>query len=58
MEHWNGYPFAAIVGQDEAKRAVLIALVNPEAGGLLVSGCKGTANNRSGICRAGGQTPF
>ena len=43
MEHWNGYPFAAIVGQDEAKRAVLIALVNPEAGGLLVSGCKGTA---------------
>lgn len=37
------YPFAAIVGQEQAKRAVLAALVNPRAGGLLIGGCKGSA---------------
>ena len=37
------YPFAAIVGQEEAKQAVLIALVNPQVGGLLIGGRKGTA---------------
>ena len=37
------YPFAAVVGQDQAKRALLIALVNPHAGGLLIGGRKGTA---------------
>lgn len=37
------YPFAAIVGQEQAKRAVLAAFVNPRAGGLLIGGCKGSA---------------
>lgn len=37
------YPFAAIVGQEQDKRAVLAALVNPRAGGLLIGGCKGSA---------------
>ncbi len=37
------YPFAAVVGQEQAKRALLIALVNPYAGGLLIGGRKGTA---------------
>ena len=37
------YPFAAIVGQEQAKQAVLIALVNPRTGGLLIGGRKGTA---------------
>ena len=37
------YPFAAIVGQEQAKRAVLAALVNPRAGGLLIGGSKGSA---------------
>lgn len=37
------YPFAAIVGQEQVKRAVLAALVNPRAGGLLIGGCKGSA---------------
>ena len=37
------YPFAAVVGQEQAKRALLIALVNPHAGGLLIGGRKGTA---------------
>lgn len=37
------YPFAAIVGQESMKEALLIALVNPKAGGLLIGGKKGTA---------------
>lgn len=37
------YPFTAVVGQEQAKRALLIALVNPYAGGLLIGGRKGTA---------------
>ena len=37
------YPFTAIVGQEQAKKAVLIALVNPRVGGLLIGGRKGTA---------------
>lgn len=36
-------PFAAIVGQEQAKKALLIALVNSKAGGLLIGGKKGTA---------------
>lgn len=39
------YPFAAVAGQDQAKQALLIALVNPKAGGLLIGGCKGTAKS-------------
>lgn len=37
------YPFTAVVGQSQAKRAIIIALVNPHAGGLLIGGRKGTA---------------
>jgi magnesium chelatase subunit I len=32
------YPFAALVGQEELKRALLIALVNPAVGGVLLQG--------------------
>lgn len=39
------YPFSAIVGQESAKQALLIALVNPRSGGLLLSGPKGTAKS-------------
>jgi magnesium chelatase subunit I len=35
------YPFAAIVGQDEPKLAVLLASINPRIGGVLLSGPKG-----------------
>ena len=44
----NLYPFAAVVGQEEAKKALLIALVNRRAGGLLIGGAKGTAKIRAG----------
>lgn len=39
------FPFAAVTGQEQAKKALLIALVNPRAGGLLVSGVTGTAKS-------------
>lgn len=37
------YPFTAVVGLEQVKRAILIALVNPRVGGLLIGGRKGTA---------------
>lgn len=37
------YPFTAVVGQSQAKRVILIALVNPRVGGLLIGGRKGSA---------------
>ena len=39
------YPLTAIVGQEHARRALSIALVNPRAGGLLISGARGTAKS-------------
>lgn len=44
--HTNSlYPFTAVVGQEQAKKALLIALVNPRVGGLLIGGRKGTAKS-------------
>ncbi|HWQ61625.1 MAG TPA: AAA family ATPase, partial [Negativicutes bacterium] len=45
MTHRNVFPFAAVVGQEQVKRALLIALVNPKAGGVLVAGEKGAAKS-------------
>ena len=39
------YPLTAIVGQERAQRALSIALINPQAGGLLISGTRGTAKS-------------
>jgi magnesium chelatase subunit I len=39
------YPFSAIVGQDEMKRALLIAAVDPSIGGVLVFGDRGTGKS-------------
>ena len=41
----NNYPFAAIVGQDEMKRALLIAAVDPRIGGVMVFGDRGTGKS-------------
>lgn len=41
----NAFPFAAVEGEEEAKRAFLFALVNPRCGGLLLSGGKGTGKS-------------
>ena len=45
MTDFNLYPFAAVVGQDEVKEALLIALANPKAGGVLIAGETGTAKS-------------
>jgi magnesium chelatase subunit D len=37
------YPFAALVGQDTLKQALLLCAVNPTLGGVLLRGDKGTA---------------
>ena len=39
------YPFAAVLGQDDIKKALIWNLVNPEIGGVLISGEKGTAKS-------------
>ena len=41
----QGFPFAAVLGMEKVKEAVTLALVNPRAGGLLVSGTKGTGKS-------------
>lgn len=41
----NVFPFAAICGMEKAKEAILLALINPYAGGLLLSGEKGTGKS-------------
>jgi magnesium chelatase subunit D len=39
------YPFAALVGQDSLKKALILNAVNPRLGGVLVRGEKGTAKS-------------
>ncbi|WFB61453.1 VWA domain-containing protein [Paenibacillus sp. BR1-192] len=48
-EEWksaaSAYPFSAILGQEKAKRAVLLYLVNPAIGGILVNGHPGSGKS-------------
>jgi magnesium chelatase subunit I len=39
------FPFSAIVGQEEMKRAILIAATDPSVGGVLVLGDRGTGKS-------------
>ena len=39
------FPFSAIVGQDEMKRAILITAVDPSVGGVLILGDRGTGKS-------------
>ncbi len=39
------FPFSAIVGQEEMKRALLIAAIDPSVGGVLVFGDRGTGKS-------------
>ena len=45
MNRYAAYPFAAVLGQDDIKKALIWNLVNPNIGGVLVSGEKGTAKS-------------
>ena len=39
------YPFSAIVGQEQMKMALLLCAVDPDVGGVLIRGQKGTAKS-------------
>jgi magnesium chelatase subunit I len=39
------FPFSAIVGQEEMKRAILMAAIDPTIGGVLILGHRGTAKS-------------
>lgn len=39
------YPFSAIVGQEKAKRALLMSYINPAVGGALLTGEKGSGKS-------------
>ncbi|WP_227762157.1 ATP-binding protein [Zhaonella formicivorans] len=39
------YPFCAIVGQDNMKKALILNVINPALGGVLIRGEKGTAKS-------------
>ena len=45
-----GYPFSAIVGQDQLRLSLILCAVHPGIGGVLVRGEKGTA--KSTVVRA------
>lgn len=45
MKRKNVYPFTAIVGQDTMKKALILNIINPELGGVLIKGEKGTAKS-------------
>ncbi len=44
------YPFTAIVGQERMKRALILNAINPQIGGVLIRGERGTA--KSTVARA------
>lgn len=45
MKNHSCFPFSAIVGQDNIKKALILNIINPNIKGVLISGEKGTAKS-------------
>jgi len=45
MKRQGTFPFTAIIGQEEMKKALVLNVVNPKLGGVLIQGEKGTAKS-------------
>ncbi len=45
MKRLGTFPFTAIIGQEEMKKALVLNVVNPRLGGVLIQGEKGTAKS-------------
>lgn len=45
MKRQGMFPFTAIIGQEEMKKALILNVVNPRLGGVLIQGEKGTAKS-------------
>ena len=41
----HAYPFAAIVGQEEMKLALILCVIDPHIGGVIVMGHRGTGKS-------------
>ncbi len=39
------FPFMSIIGQEEASLAIILNIINPQIGGILISGTKGTGKS-------------
>lgn len=46
-QHPPVYPFAAIIGQEEMKRALILLAVDPAIGGVMIMGHRGTGKSTS-----------
>ena len=45
MPHSNGFPFSALVGQEQMKLALILNVIDPTIDGVLIRGEKGTAKS-------------
>ena len=45
MKRVSTFPFTAIIGQEDMKKALILNVVNPRLGGVLIQGEKGTARS-------------
>ena len=51
------FPLAALVGQEQLRRALLLCAVNPSLGGVLIRGDKGSAKSTAARGLAGVMAP-